>query len=119
MKERRRFIRLTSSVSVNYKKIKSTKDEIESVSKNICEKGICIVTKEELQVGDMLDLTIAISEYKMVISVKGKVVWVKENQGEDSSEPKTYSIGIEFSGVSKEASSQIEDYIHASLFNNI
>jgi len=119
MKERRRFIRLNSAISVNYKKLDSAAQEEEIFSRNISEGGICLIVGDRLNEGDLLKLNISIPRHRTIINVNGRVVWIREIPVAAESGKKTFRAGIEFVGIDRQAARQIEEYVHSSLFDVI
>ncbi|MBN1699844.1 MAG: PilZ domain-containing protein [Spirochaetales bacterium] len=68
MKERREFPRVDVNVNVNVNK------QVRAKVKNISKGGICITTREPLNKGRLLTLSLTLPDGSQII-IKGKVMW--------------------------------------------
>ena len=118
MEERRKFIRLNSSFTVGYKRLESQETEKQTFSRNISEGGICLVVDEELGVSELLDLNLYLPGKREVVSVTGRVVWIKEFPSEDEFAKRTFRAGIEFLNIEKSVAKKIDEYVRAALLED-
>ena len=118
MEERRKFIRLNSSFTVGYKRLESLGGEKQTLSTNISEGGICLVVDEELKVSELLDLNLYLPGKREVISVTGRVVWMKESPNESDSSKRSFRVGIEFLNIEKSAAKMIAGYVRAAILED-
>ncbi|MBN1413378.1 MAG: PilZ domain-containing protein [Spirochaetales bacterium] len=102
MKEKRRFPRLTLKVLVAYSIIIDEK-EAPAESRNISIGGICIATRQPLDIGRCVSIQFFLPG-KMV-RVTGRVVRNEEIVSG------LYDNGIEFTDIKPEDVKRIEDYI--------
>lgn len=113
--EKRRFVRLSASVDVNYTKKEAVLEEKSLRTKDISAGGICIISFEPLQESGLLDLKISIPEEASPINAVGRVVWVKEFIIGDISKGKRYDVGVEFIKISGEDRNKINKYVFSHL----
>ncbi|MBN3039185.1 MAG: PilZ domain-containing protein [Candidatus Omnitrophica bacterium] len=95
--ERRKYMRLKTSVQVKYTII-GNPGEIEVFSKDVSAGGICMYLGEELVADTPLQLEIVIPDLKDPIHALGRVVWQKKDKGQE--EQVKLETGIEFTGIS-------------------
>ena len=118
MIERRKFIRLSSAFTVGYRILDSSEKEKITFSKNISEGGICFVVEEELGVSELLDLNLYLPGDKEIISVTGRVIWIKECPEEGELGKRTFRVGIEFIGLDKKSAKKIDQYVRFALLDS-
>lgn len=97
--ERRRYIRLNTSVEVKYTVI-GKPGTIRVFSKNISAGGICIIIEEKLEKDTPLQLEIVIPDLKEPIRALGRVVWQRRVEPADEQSRTYLDTGIEFTGIS-------------------
>lgn len=109
IEERRKFIRLSIDVQINYTVLSQT-DQHRSKTKNIGEGGICLVTDGPLNSGTLLKLDIILPEDPPAIQTVGKIVWVKPFSLADERRPR-YEAGVEFVNISEKDRLRIGKYV--------
>ena len=73
--ERRQYPRFPTKIPLTYRESDSTQ-EIEAQSRDISAQGLCIVTEEEVPVGETLDISLQMQDTGEGIMRKGRVVWL-------------------------------------------
>lgn len=110
-KDRRKFIRVTSSVSVNYK--------LESPSRNnpaacrtsdISEGGIGVTLLEKFQEGDVLKLMVELPDEPRPLACQGRVAWIKESHIDEKGR-KNFDAGLEFLNMREEDKAKLKRHI--------
>jgi c-di-GMP-binding flagellar brake protein YcgR len=97
-KERRRFVRLDMTTRVKWKNISDPNIRMSLITdplQDISAGGIRLIAYHPLQLGDELDLEIALPANNL-ITARGKVVWIKEFTQEREAQSKIYQAGVEF-----------------------
>ncbi len=110
--EKRRFPRFNLLVDVATVKRASSSEEKLLLSKNISQAGVCIISLEKFNLGDLMDLKIRLPEGKVEIKAIGKVVWVKELPVKGIHKIQKFEIGLEFVGLNDDVFSQINKYLY-------
>ena len=112
MKELRAFPRLSLSCEIEYKLTnpvaENSPETIKSNTKDISSGGICLITYAPLQPGDIMELDFKLKGKEFTIKAKGKVIWTQEFE---IGNQKGYDNGIEFVEISREARTEIEQYV--------
>lgn len=109
-KERRRFVRLNSSVDIQYTLLeKEPAERLRTKSRNISAGGICIIAYEELATDSILLVSIYLPQENEPIITKGRVAWVQPF--EIAREGRHYDIGVEFIEISPEDRKKIDQYV--------
>ena len=112
MRERRKWVRADVSANVKWARDIDAKDTgHEAVTKNIGGGGICLTTKEKLEVGDRLVLEIELPE-KEIISSKGRVVWINEFEIIGVQTQKGFYAGVEFLNITEEDRAKVEKCVY-------
>ena len=97
--ERRKYIRLKTSVEVNYTII-GEPGAVKVFSKNISAGGICLLANKEVVQNTPLQLEFKIPDLKDPIRALGRVVWQKKFASVGEETKISYDTGIEFTGIS-------------------
>jgi c-di-GMP-binding flagellar brake protein YcgR len=95
--ERRKYKRLNRQVEVRWRKNFDDPKQAPlcvSTAKEISASGICMILREDIQVGDVLDLQINLDTGKM-IGATGQVRWIKKFMI-TGKEKTGYEGGVEF-----------------------
>src|SRR3989338_4947931 len=93
--ERRRYIRLSTPINLSY--VISEKDRVyQAISKDISPVGVRLETREKLEPGSALKLSLELQKTTNPVHAEGKVVWVKRLSLTDDA---TYDVGIEFTKI--------------------
>lgn len=108
-KERRKFIRLDTTIDIKYKILKMGKKG-EAVSKNISGEGIRLSVDEEIPPASILLLEMKIPVYPESITAKGIVIWSKK------SGIKKFEIGVKFIKINPIVKTKIFKYIYEHIY---
>ncbi len=95
--ERRSGTRREAEIVVNYS-IKA-----EAMTKNITRKGMCLTTKNELQVGKIVLVAVTLED-AAPMNIYGRVIWSKEVK------PGQYESGIEYWEIKTEDEERLIEY---------
>ncbi len=115
MGERRRFIRLSSSLNIAYSKCNSSDKERLSFSKDISKGGICLIIDEKLGKSDLLDLKIYLPRDETPINATGRVVWINKFATVRSAKEKKFYAGIQFTKIDEQGGKKIDEYISFAI----
>jgi c-di-GMP-binding flagellar brake protein YcgR len=106
MAEQRKFVRLDSSIAVEYRITgKSVHPPLNTITRNISSGGIRIPLKSRLLVGSTLDIVLKLPNLDHDIKVVGEIVWVEPNK------EGTYDAGIKYTHVDSNDIQKITDYV--------
>ena len=97
-KERRRFVRLDMTTRVKWKNITDPNVRMSLITdplQDISAGGLRLMAYQPLELGDELDLEIALPANNL-ITARGKVVWIKEFTQASEAQSKIYQAGVEF-----------------------
>jgi len=109
--ERRKFIRLNSSVEIQYTVLDEGANQgIKTKSRNIGSGGMGFVASQKLENNKVLGLSIYMPGELMPIIAKGRVVWASPFE---SARSKGFDIGSEFLEIAPEDRKKINSYIHS------
>lgn len=97
--ERRSYMRLKASVSVEYNVI-GKPGTMGVFSKDISAGGLCVIIKEQLPKDTPLQLEIKIPDLKDPICALARVIWQKRFEIVDKESKVGYDTGVEFTGIS-------------------
>jgi len=82
-KDRRKFKRFDTYMSVKYQSTEDASLQGISLSKDLCRNGIKINSDKSMEMGTRLDLEINIPDDPKSIHTHGKVMWSRPSDGED------------------------------------
>ncbi len=86
-----------------------------ALSKDVHQKGICLLTEERLSEGTTLELNIAFSEPSVrVVRAEGKVVWHNPWRSNSADAPK-FLTGVQFSKISKFDQASLDECLKTVL----
>src|SRR3990172_9534880 len=96
-KERRKFKRFDTFVSVKYK-VKEKEDESGlGLSRDLSRGGVKLACNDSLRKGSVLDFEIDIPDDPKPVRGKGEIAWVKKAKStRKSDERRDYDIGVKF-----------------------
>ena len=94
--ERRKYIRLDAHHLLKYRKV--GKEEALSFVRNISAGGVLFIAKENIPLGDVVELEINFPGFPHPIKASAKVVWIKELK-----ELGGFETGAEFINVEEDA----------------
>ena len=110
-RERRKAIRVDTSLSVKYIVKKDLNRSFNGQMKNISRSGMKLVTNEKLTNGTLLMLEFELLNEKEII-VEGKVVWTSgEFSDRDKTERRIFYTGIQFMNIKSSDENRLADYI--------
>lgn len=101
MEEKRKYPRFDLEARIKFQKVRDIKSLQVGHLKDISAEGFCFGCDEKLSLGDILEIEVFVQrDPNTPLSVKGKVVWIKENpkQQGDSSQPK-HIMGVQVMGI--------------------
>jgi c-di-GMP-binding flagellar brake protein YcgR len=121
--DRRRFRRLPIGAEIEYTVLgKTLTGYVSTASKNICTGGVCIITFDELHVGDTVDLKISLPRFplfrkifKSLIGAKGQVIWVNTLRINEQKSKIAYEAGLDFIAIQPADLERIARYVHAKI----
>jgi c-di-GMP-binding flagellar brake protein YcgR len=106
MAEQRKFVRLDSSIAVEYRIAgKVLHPSVNSITRNISSGGIRIHLRSRLPIGSNLDIALKLPNLEHSINVVGQVVWVEPNK------EGSYDAGIKYVQVDPDDIQKITDYV--------
>ena len=115
MEERRRFVRLSTLVKVEYAVVVESGEEAGSSTKNISLGGICLFLDNPVDKNTILELKIYILQEITPIHARGRVAWVEEFALGEVDKRRHIEAGIEFTQISDGDRERISQYIFKSL----
>lgn len=114
LKERRQTIRLNKQLNIVCKVAEKAGSHWSVFSKDISGEGICVYLPEILPQDAIVDLDINIPG-KGLVSVRGEVVWVKEDDTLTEGGRRLFSAGIRFIKIKPKDKNNLVNFIEASL----
>ena len=114
MEERRKLVRLDTSVKVNYRILTAVNLSSDSVSQDFSEGGIRIEVKEPIQPKTLLSLEIAVPGEKEPVRAKGEVIWMERYIKQLKP---VYEVGIKFLDIDVNERNRLSQYFLAVLKN--
>ncbi len=115
MQERRKFIRLDTSVRVEYDIVESIAKENKSFTKNLSQGGICLFLDSLIQKDTLLNLKLFLPDQSEPIQVTGKIVWVDRFKVGGKEAQEEYEAGVEFLNIAKTDQEKISKYVFGTL----
>ena len=110
MNEKRRFLRLNSTVEIQYTILgKELQEDVKTKTKNISAGGLCIIAHESLEKDYILGISIYLPGEALPITAKGRVVWIKPFQ--IGKEEQHYDVGVEFTEIDTEDRKKIDQFV--------
>lgn len=112
-RERRKSFRLEDTLTV----VRCSPQyllETNSLTQDISQDGICIFTKDKMEIGQTVKLGIYVPEEKLPIVAQAKVL--RRNETDNPKFP--YIIALEFSRIDQEARQRILKHIRFFLLKN-
>jgi Tfp pilus assembly protein PilZ len=99
--DRRQFARVMYPCMVKIISSDQSKTEMLTHTENIGQGGLCIIIKKEIKLFTPVAMEVDLLDMSDHIHPKGKVVWSVRRKSEEEVKPLFYSIGIEFTQMSK------------------
>ena len=115
MEERRKFVRLDTRLSTEYRVV-SASASTRLVTKDIGGGGVCVFVSEPLKVGTQLDVTVALPESTKKLTFTGEVVWCESYEiiGK-AQQHRSVLAGVKFVSIAPEDQREIMRYVILSL----
>ena len=114
LKERRRFRRFDTSLSVDVSFSEQSNSVYHVFSKDISGEGLCIQVSEIMPEGSLLDLKINIPKTRP-ISVKGEIVWVDESPRVSNDQDRVFNAGVQFVKVDTRDRKRLRDFLDVTV----
>jgi len=109
--ERRRYKRLPSSLSVQYRDLKKSVElPTGTVARNVSEGGVCFNSKEFISLACRLVVEINLPALPRPIKAISKVAWIRKLSAGDE-----YELGNQFLEMTKEDKSHISNFINGLM----
>ncbi len=105
---RRKYIRVGSTLLIKYRVLDSKDFHEESVTHNISGGGVKIPFKEKPQAGAILELELELLKEQKKIALKGKIVWIK-SQPKNTGYP--YEVGVEILDIASNVRTKLSNYV--------
>jgi c-di-GMP-binding flagellar brake protein YcgR len=112
MEERRKFVRLDTSVKVRYKVLVNTEDHNDTNSRNLSASGVKIEVKDPVKPNSVLWMEIALPNEADPLQAKGEVVWQEKIS---TSENIRYEMGIKFLEMDVTDRNRLSKYLFSLL----
>ncbi|NQV04056.1 MAG: PilZ domain-containing protein [Candidatus Omnitrophica bacterium] len=96
MEEKRKFVRISWPVLVQYRTLEEPFTRDQSIGKDVSEGGVSFTVYERLAKGMALDMQIQTPFDSLPIFVKARVAWIR-NVGEEHE--KRFEVGVNFTDV--------------------
>ncbi len=110
--EKRRFPRINLNVDIQYRILNSSESQIlKSQAKNISAGGICLISLDKPETGNILDLSFILPGLEGTLRILGRVAWVEAFIIGDTPTSKGYEAGIEFIDIKDEEQQKINRYV--------
>ncbi len=110
MQERRKSERITYELVVGYNTF-DTEEFIETRSRDLSGGGICLVTRDRLDPGTVIELSFIIPGTREPIAVSGVVIW---NESQDEGDK--YLIGVKFTKIDDKHMALIQKFVNSMTF---
>lgn len=107
-KERRKFKRFDTYMSIKFKVAEPKKMRGICLSKDLSREGVKIATNEAIESGSLLDLEIDIPDDPKPVSTTGEIVWRRKLEDAERS----YEYGIRFVSMDPVDKFRVLDYAY-------
>lgn len=107
--ERRKFIRLDTTIKVDYKS-EETKTSGSALCRNISLGGIRLISNKSLEKDQTMELKLYLIKNQKPIIATGIIMWVKDIAIKGSTN--VYDIGVKFLHIDKEDEKIFFEYIY-------
>ncbi len=111
MQERRKFIRFSIPLAVDFKLFESTNEHSPGETINFSREGFCFATDTPLLLNDVLELNIQHPYNESLIPVLGEIVWLEQNKNK-------HFAGVHLKQIDKISKSEILDRAYAIWLEN-
>ena len=110
MDERRETKRTLASVFIRFD-VDDGKEQITGFTQDISTEGICVLSREELNLFESLNMNIDIPNNPDIMQAEGNVRWVSKNAVFDDAGRKTYPVGIAFTYIDRQDREYLQEFI--------
>ncbi len=114
MEERRKFVRLDTSVKIRYKILMSNDNQNNTNTRDLSTGGVKIEVKEPIKANTVLWLEIDLPTEADPLQAKGEVVWQEKIS---TSENISYEMGIKFLEMDLNDRNRLNKYLFSLLHN--
>ena len=111
MQERRRYVRITTPVLIEFPNPATWKTE-RSFTHDVSEGGLRFPTEVKLQMGQELALTLELPFKNTTFHATGEVVWIREIARHAGTQ---YDVGIRFKWIEDQDHQRLARFLHAFL----
>ena len=118
MTEKRREKRLEEETKLSIRILPDEEQEIDenvvyALTKDISSGGLKILTDKMLPIDTLLDIEMTLSKMRKIVSVKGKVRWLKQLYDDD-----VFEVGLQFVDTPPESIMLLLEYIYGTKPDN-
>ena len=99
--DRRQFSRVMYPCMVKIVSPDGPQEAILTHTENIGQGGLCVIIKKEIKLFTPVTMEVDLLDIGEHIRPKGKVVWNVRRKSDEKVKPLFYSIGVEFTQISK------------------
>lgn len=108
---RRKFPRVNYPCLVTIRHQQDEKDVFLTHTDNIGIGGVCVTLKKALKLFSPVEVELDLLDLGNHIKCQGKVVWSIRRKDSDEHKPMFYDIGVEFSDISNDDRTRLEDIV--------
>ncbi len=105
--EKRHYIRVETSILVNYKVLDASKGEEGLTAENVSGSGIKIPVKKKLKLGTLLEVKLKFLNENKATALRAKVIWINHSRS-DKKYP--YEAGLEFINIDFAQRTKLSNY---------
>ena len=114
--ERRKFPRIEREIIVRYKILSTPEKQLDAKTKNISAGGMCLVTREKMELGTVVAMEIRFPQMREPILTTSRIIWCSESKlGPNPAGHMRFDNGIEFTQISEADRQQIIKYVKTEL----
>ena len=117
MQERRKYVRLSIPLEINFSVEGQPNSRHQSIAKNISPNGIRFITDQNLSLGQTLDLDIKIPAKGESVPLKAKVVWAGAAKAEKGKG--AFEVGLEFIQIADDRKSDFYQYLCNLMYDQL
>lgn len=113
--ERRRAIRIPSTLYVLYSRLKGKQAVITAYTENISTGGMKIIAEEKFMKGEQLVFEINLPNPHRPITAHGEVAWLDENSTVMNSGKRCFAAGIKFLQMKPDKEKELKKFIEGLI----
>ncbi len=110
MDERRETRRTLASVFIRFE-TEGGKDQVTGFTQDISTEGICVLSRNEMNVFENVNMNIDIPNNPEIMQAEGNVRWISKQTMFDDAGRKTYPVGIAFTYIDKQDREYLQEFI--------